>query len=312
MFASVEEIEDAVALLRRGGVIGLPTETVYGLAGAADDDAAVARIFAIKNRPAINPLIAHVARVDHARRYGVFDTAAEALAEAFWPGPLSLVLPYTGNGVCDAARAGLSTLALRIPSHPVAQAVLKQFDKAIVAPSANPSGRLSPTRAEDVRAAFGDALPIVLEGGATTVGLESTIVDCSAARPRLLRPGGISRETLEAVVGAIDTARPDGPIVAPGALSSHYAPRARVRLNASAIGQDEVRLGFGADDMPATENLSQTGDLDEAAHNLFAALRRLDATGADTIAVSPIPQHGIGAAINDRLRRAAADREDGT
>ncbi len=312
MFASEEEIEEAVADLRGGGVIGLPTETVYGLAGAANDPAAVARIFAIKKRPAVNPLIAHVAGVVHARRYGVFNAAAEALAEAFWPGPLSLVLPYGGDGVCEAARAGLPTLAIRVPSHPVAQAVLAQFGQAVVAPSANPSGRLSPTRAEDVRSVFGEACPIVLEGGATTVGLESTIVDCTALRPRLLRPGGISRETLEDVVGAIATARPDGPIVAPGALASHYAPRARVRLNATTTGQDEVRLGFGPDDRAADKNLSPSGDLDEAAHNLFAALRRLDATGADTIAVSPIPRHGIGAAINDRLRRAAADREDGT
>ncbi|MEM7566330.1 MAG: L-threonylcarbamoyladenylate synthase [Pseudomonadota bacterium] len=309
---SADTVEAAVAELRSGRLIGLPTETVYGLAGDAANPEAVARIYAVKGRPAINPLIAHVADKEAAWRYGRANAMAEALAEAFWPGPLTLVLDYAGAGVSDAARAGLKTLAVRVPAHPVARAVLEAFGRAVVAPSANPSGRLSPTRAEDVRCAFGAAVPVVLDAGATEVGLESTIVDCTGERPRLLRPGGISREALEDIIGPLAAPAATGPIVAPGALASHYAPRARVRLNVATTEPGEARLGFGAEDAAVAENLSPRGDLAEAAHNLFAALRRLDEAGAETIAVSAIPEHGLGLAINDRLRRAAADRDDPT
>ena len=306
-----QDIEAALGALRAGDVVGLPTETVYGLAGDAANAQAVARIFTVKGRPAINPLITHVATPEAAWRYGRRNPVAEKLAEAFWPGPLTLVLAYTGDGVCDAARAGLDTLAVRVPSHPVAQVVLARFGGALAAPSANPSGRLSPTTAADVRAAFGAAVPVVLDAGPTRVGLESTIVDCTGTRARLLRPGGVALEDIEAALGHIDVAGDDGAILAPGALASHYAPRARVRLDAEAAEDGEAFLAFGRDGAAHADlNLSATGDLEEAARNLFAALRRLDASGVASIAVMPIPEHGLGLAINDRLRRAAADREE--
>ena len=308
--SDADEIDVAVAALQAGDVIGLPTETVYGLAGDAANPAAVARIFSVKGRPAINPLIAHVPSLEAAEGFGVFNAAARALAEAFWPGPLTLVLPYRGEGVCEAARAGLETLALRVPSHPVAQDVLQAFGGPLAAPSANQSGRLSPTRADDVRAELGAVVRIVLDAGPSAIGLESTIVDCTDAVPRLLRPGGLTAERLKAVAGPIVSAGSDGPVRAPGALASHYAPRAHVRLDIDSPEPGEAYLAFGdgPNENAMTINLSPSGDLSEAAHTLFAALRRLDATGAATIAVAPIPRHGLGLAINDRLARAAAER----
>jgi L-threonylcarbamoyladenylate synthase len=300
----------AVAALRRGAVIGIPTETVYGLAADASDPQAVALVYAIKARPSFNPLISHVASIDMARREGIMDERAEALAEAFWPGPLTLVLPAAPGGrTCELARAGLSTLALRVPSHPIAQALLSQMNGPLAAPSANPSGRLSPTQAGDVASELGGKVEAVLDGGRCRAGIESTIISVlPGSAPSLLRPGAIAREDIEAIVGPLTEPEAHA-ISAPGQLQSHYAPRAKLRLNATHVGPDEVLLGFGASAPSNTDNLSVTGDLTEAAANLYRLLRTLDASGATTIAVMPIPSSGLGEAINDRLQRAAAPRE---
>jgi L-threonylcarbamoyladenylate synthase len=299
----------ALAALKRGAVVGMPTETVYGLAADASDPKAVASIYAIKGRPSFNPLIAHVACIDLARREGTMDERAEALARAFWPGPLTLVLPASPDGrTCELARAGLRTLAVRVPSHPIAQALLASMNGPIAAPSANPSGRLSPTRAVEVATELGDVVELVLDGGPCRAGIESTIVAVlPGAAPTLLRPGAIAREDIEAIVGPL--AEPeDSAIAAPGQLQSHYAPRASMRLNAEQAGAGETLLGFGPQAPADARNLSASGDLTEAAANLYRLLRELDASGAETIAVMPVPLNGLGEAINDRLRRAAAPR----
>lgn len=300
-------IEDAAALLRAGELVALPTETVYGLAADARQGEAVAGIFAAKGRPAFNPLIVHVPSADAARAHVEWSQAAERLASAFWPGPLTLVLPLTeGHGIASLVTAGLDTLALRCPAHPVAQDFLLAFGGPLAAPSANPSGKISPTEAAHVLAGLDGRIAAVLDGGAAEIGLESTIVSL-AGPPRLLRHGSITREALETALGApmAEDVTPAA-VQAPGQLSSHYAPDAPLRLEVRAAEPGEALLGFG-DAEGATLNLSPSGDLREAAANLFAMLRELDKTVA-RIAVSPIPAKGIGIAINDRLKRAAAPR----
>jgi len=308
---------EAGRLLASGGLVAFPTETVYGLGADATNPAAVAALYAAKGRPSFNPLIAHLPSLADARRFGAFDPTAEALAEAFWPGPLTLVVPAAENcAVCDLARAGLPTVALRAPDHPIAQALLLAAGRPVVAPSANRSGRISPTTAEHVLADLDGQIDAVVDGGATRVGVESTIVACLDGEARLLRPGGVSRAEIEAALGhslaeATDDAHAP---LAPGRLLSHYAPGAAVRLDARDVAADEGYLGFGpdvpgAERAAAFETLSASGDLREAAARLFAALRRLDAAGVRRIAVAPIPEGGLGEAIRDRLARAAAPRE---
>ncbi len=307
----------AATILREGGLVAFPTETVYGIGADATNPEAVAGIYAAKERPEFNPLIAHVADEAAAREQGVFNEAAALLAKNFWPGPLTLVLPVAPTcTVSDLARAGLDSLGLRLPSHPVARALLKQVGRPVAAPSANRSGRISPTSAQHVLEDLNGRIDAVLDGGPTEVGVESTIVSCLDDTVRLLRPGGVPREEIEKLVGPLsapaeeDSAAP----LAPGMLTSHYAPRARVRLNAQEIDLGEAALLFGAqhprgvDAARASLNLSESGDLKEAAANLFSYLRRLDDAGAAMIAVSSIPHEGLGEAINDRLRRAAAER----
>lgn len=308
-------IAAAAELLRAGKLVALPTETVYGLAADASNDRAVAAIYAAKERPSFNPLISHLPDVEAARRQGLFDAPALALAKAFWPGPLTLVVPASSScTVCSLARAGLDSVALRVPSHPVARAVLQAAGRPIAAPSANRSGRVSPTQAEHVLADLDGRIDAVLDAGPTAVGVESSIVACLGGVPRLLRPGGVPRAALEAVIGQAPVIVEEGGTapIAPGLLASHYAPHAAVRLDAEAPRPGEAWLGFGAEPngaLPALAfNLSPAGDLTEAAANLFAAMRQLDDQRPATIAVAPIPMHGLGEAINDRLRRAAAPR----
>lgn len=302
------DIREAVAALKSGGLVILPTETVYGLAADAGDARAVAAVYAAKGRPAFNPLIAHVADVALARRIAVFDDRAERLAQAFWPGPLTLVLPIADEAaVCDLARAGLDTVAVRSPAHPLAHALLEAFDGPLVAPSANRSGRPSPTTFADAVEETG-ASAAALDGGPCRIGLESTVVALLDA-PRLLRPGAVTRAQIEALIGPLSEAQADAKR-SPGRLARHYAPNLPLRLNAEEPRRDEVWLGFGQ--TPGKEggggafNLSPEGDLVEAAANLFAYLRAADRSqGASGIAVAPIPDTGLGEAINDRLRRAA-------
>lgn len=307
-------IAAAAEHLRAGRLVAFPTETVYGLGADATQSRAVAEIFAAKGRPTFNPLIVHVLDVAAAERHVIFTPLARQLAGAFWPGPLTLVLDKReGSPLSDLVTGGLSSVAVRSPDHPVARALLEATGRPLAAPSANRSGHVSPTKAEHVAADLGDKVAMVLDAGATAHGLESTIVDARGDHPVLLRPGAVTVETIEAVIGGkvvrgdIDAARPS----APGQLLSHYAPSARVRLEARDVLAGEALLAFGPD-VPATAgamiNLSPAGDLTEAASNLFAALRALDASGAEAIAVMPIPQSGLGEAINDRLRRAAAPR----
>lgn len=308
-------LAEGVRLLRTGHLVGFPTETVYGLGADARDGAAVARIYETKGRPSFNPLIVHVSDRGAAERLAMFCRDACVLADAFWPGPLTLVLPARpDNGISSLVSAGLETLAIRVPAHPMARDLLEACECPVAAPSANRSGRISPTRASHVRDELGDAVPLILDGGASAGGLESTIVDVSGDEAVLLRSGTISRSELEAVLGtslSSVTVDPDAQPVAPGQLASHYAPAATVRLDATSTRSGEALLGFGAP-LPAVDgpsiNLSTSGDLREAAACLFDALRELDATGVKTIAVMPIPDSGIGEAINDRLRRAAAPR----
>ncbi|KQI71598.1 translation factor Sua5 [Loktanella sp. 5RATIMAR09] len=303
----VAGLEKAAALLAGGGLVSFPTETVYGLGADARNDTAVARIFAAKGRPSFNPLIVHVADLAGAETYCVFNDTARALAQAFWPGALTLVLPLRADaGVSQLVTAGLGTLGVRVPDHPVARGMLARFGGPVAAPSANPSGRVSPTTPAHVAAGLGDRTDAVVDGGACPVGVESTIVNC-VGEPALLRAGGIPCEALEACLGR-PLARPADPAkpTAPGQLESHYAPQGKVRLNAPYAEAGEVLLGFGP--VEADLNLSVAGDLTEAAARLFACLHQLDAMGADRIAVSPIPDHGLGQAINDRLKRAAAPR----
>jgi L-threonylcarbamoyladenylate synthase len=303
----------AAELLSSGRLVAFPTETVYGLGGDATDDRAVAAIFAAKERPHFNPLISHLPHAAAARELALFDARAERLAAAFWPGPLTIVLPRRkGCPVSLLATAGLDTLALRVPAHPVAQALLRTVGRPIAAPSANRSGRVSPTRAEHVAAELDGRVALILDGGPCAVGLESTVLDLTTPRATLLRPGGITREQLEALLGTVDAASPQGEAPrSPGMLASHYAPRLPVRLDAIAARPGEAVLAFGGEPPPgfaAATQLSRSGDLVEAAANLFAALRALDRPEFTGIAVMPVPETGLGAAINDRLRRAAAPR----
>ena len=310
----------AARVLAEGGLVAFPTETVYGLGADAANPAAVAGIYRAKGRPAFNPLIAHVGDLEAARRIARFDAAATALAEAFWPGPLTLVLPKTENcAVADLATAGLDTVAIRIPAHPVAREILRAFGGPVVAPSANISGHVSPTTAAHVESDLSGRIDLIVDGGAVNVGVESTIVGCFDV-PMLLRPGGLPRAEIERVLGRALQQAPaeaDGGAqpLAPGMLASHYAPRARVRLNAQRVEPGEALLAFGLgaisgiDAAAAVMNLSERGDLDEAAANLFGHLRALDGKGAPTIAVMTVPDEGLGEAINDRLRRAAVERD---
>ena len=299
-------LAQAADLLRQGQLVAFPTETVYGLGGDALNGEAVAAIYAAKGRPSFNPLIAHVASVEAAQRFVEWSDQAARLATAFWPGPLTLVLPLRdGHGVSSLVTAGLDTLAVRVPAHPTARALLQAVDRPVAAPSANPSGRISPTTADHVRAGLDGRIAAVLDDGPCGVGLESTIVGL-AGEPTLLRPGGIALDQIEQVLGTQLHIHQSGDLLtAPGQLQSHYAPEAPVRLNAHTRQGEEILLGFGPVDCDV--NLSADGNLTEAAANLFATLHKLDRSGRP-IAVTPIPSDGLGAAINDRLRRAAAPR----
>ena len=309
------EIDEAARLLRAGELVAFPTETVYGLGGDATDNRAVAGIFAAKGRPKFNPLIIHVPDIALARRLARLDDRAERVIERFWPGPLSLVLPRAQDcPVSLLASAGLNTLALRMPSHPLALELLRRTDRPLAAPSANRSGRVSPTTAAHVMEELAGRIAAVLDGGPCTVGLESTVVDLSSSVPTLLRPGGLPREALEAALGPLVMAgHEDAAPRSPGMLASHYAPHLPLRLGATEARQSgEALLAFGPAAPPpgfaAVRTLSASGDLTEAAANLFALLRELDQPSFSGIAVMPIPEHGLGTAINDRLRRAAAPR----
>ena len=310
-----EAIDEAARIIRSGGLVAFPTETVYGLGANALDGQAVARIFEVKGRPRFNPLIVHIAERQDADRFALFDEKARALAEAFWPGPLTLVLPRREDtGLSDLVSAGLPTVALRIPAHEVARALISAAGVPVAAPSANPSGRISPTQADHVAADLGDKVDMILDGGPSKAGLESTIIALTNDDAILLRAGALDRVAIEDVLGRPLAEKPQQAAPqAPGMLTSHYAPRARLRLNAMRCEAGEVFLGFGSvtgRDCVKSLNLSPGGDLREAAANLFAGLRELDNANADTIAVAPIPGHDLGEAINDRLRRAAAPRPD--
>jgi L-threonylcarbamoyladenylate synthase len=309
--AGAATIASTAALLRAGRLVAFPTETVYGLGGDATNDRAVAAIFAAKARPRFNPLIVHVRDLAEAERLAVFNEPAHRAALRFWPGPLTLVLPRRpGAGVSLLASAGLDTVAVRVPAHPVAQALLRETGRPIAAPSANRSGRVSPTEAAHVADDLGDDLALILDDGPTPVGLESTVLDLSGEAPALLRPGAVTFEALTGLLGPISIPASAVP-KSPGMLSSHYAPRLPVRLAAAEACPGEGLLAFGPNAPPGfaeVQWLSRAGDLAEAAANLFAMLRRLDRPFFTGIAVMPVPEHGLGRAINDRLRRAAAPR----
>nr|WP_246105264.1 L-threonylcarbamoyladenylate synthase [Rhodoligotrophos appendicifer] len=316
MPATPENIASAADCLGHGNLVAFPTETVYGLGADATSDRAVARIFEAKGRPSFNPLIIHVEDLAAARVLGSFDAAAERLAQAFWPGPLTLVVPRApGCPISALASAGLDTIALRVPAHETAQALLRACGRPLAAPSANRSGSISPTLAAHVAASLGDRVDRILDAGATGIGLESTIIACLGSAPTLLRPGGLAREAIERCLEgrlADCAADPDRP-TAPGQLLSHYAPRAALRLNVTAPAPGEAYLAFGpaAPHDGPMRNLSPGGDLIEAAANLFRLLHELDAEAvsrSSTIAAAPVPHHGLGEAINDRLARAAAPR----
>jgi L-threonylcarbamoyladenylate synthase len=321
--ASPAAIEQAKSALSAGRLVAFPTETVYGLGADATNDRAVAKLYAAKERPSFNPLIAHVADLAAARRLAQFDAEALTLAEAFWPGPLTLVLPkLRGCPVGQLATSGLDTIAVRVPNHPVAHDILAAFGKPVVAPSANRSGRVSPTSAKHVRDDLAGRIDLIVDDGASPLGLESTILAC-LGRTALLRPGAIPRATIERLLGrditiaasSTDAAVGGGHPVAPGMLLSHYAPQAALRMNAITVAPEEALLAFGATlPLDASNarmilNLSGRGELVEAAANLFNYLRQLDGAGIDSIAVMPIPGDGLGEAINDRLRHAAAPRQ---
>jgi L-threonylcarbamoyladenylate synthase len=328
-------VESAARVLAHGGLVAFPTETVYGLGADAGNGEAVARLYDAKGRPSLNPLIAHVADAAAAHRLARFDQAAERLAAAFWPGPLTLVLPKRAEcPIAELTTAGLDTIAVRVPRHPVARHILNAFGRPVAAPSANRSGHVSPTTAAHVLADLRGRIELIVDGGPTPMGLESTIIAC-VDEPTLLRLGALPRAAIEQVLAlnepppgsgfaaldlaaldlaALDLAAEDAALIAPGALPSHYAPRARLRLDAPSVRAGEALLAFGpakiegADDAALALNLSQRGDLIEAAAKLFSHLRALDACGAATIAVMPVPRAGLGEAINDRLRRAATPR----
>jgi L-threonylcarbamoyladenylate synthase len=322
MPAGPAAIAEAVRCLAAGGLVAFPTETVYGLGADAEDGEAVARLYAAKGRPAFNPLISHVADAAAAAALGRFNADAQRLAAAFWPGPLTIVVPKApACKVAELATAGLSTIALRVPDHPIAQAILRAFAHPVVAPSANRSGHVSPTTAAHVLADLRGRIDLIIDGGAPPVGLESTIV-ALIDEPVLLRPGGLPRARIEAALGHAladsprhEVADMDEAPIAPGQLASHYAPRARLRLEAESVAPGEALLAFGpalpsgVEHAAAVLNLSGRGDLIEAAANLFSHLRALDARGVASIAVMPIPHEGLGEAINDRLARGEAPRQ---
>jgi L-threonylcarbamoyladenylate synthase len=300
-------IAEAARLLRAGHLVAFPTETVYGLGADASKGRAVASIFEAKRRPRFNPLISHVSDSAQAQEFAGFSPLAGRLAEAFWPGPLTLVLPRRENcRLSLLVSAGLDTVALRAPSHPVARRLIAEAGVPLAAPSANRSGAVSATRAEHVAAELGDRIALILDGGPAPLGIESTVIGFEDGKPVLLRPGAVTRADIERFSGPL-AAPGDGPVTSPGRLASHYAPRARLRLNALEAAPSEALLAFGSASGEAM-NLSPSGDLVEAAANLFAMLRALDAKFA-SIAVMPIPETGLGEAINDRLRHAAAPRE---
>ncbi|WP_300539549.1 L-threonylcarbamoyladenylate synthase [Sphingosinicella sp.] len=294
----------AAALLRIGSVVAVPTETVYGLAADATNADAVARIYAAKGRPSFNPLIAHVSGADMAAEHVEVSPLARRLIDAFWPGPLTLVLPRKpGSPIAAIVTAGLPTLAVRCPDHPVPQALIAALGRPLAAPSANASGQISATRAEHVLKSLGGRIPLIIDGGPCKGGIESTIVAVDGHRLRVLRPGGVPREALEAFA---PISLGGSGIEAPGMMESHYAPSKPLRLDAQTASDDEFLIGFGA--IAGDISLSPTGDAVEAAARLFDCLHAADASGADAIAVAPVPCEGLGAAINDRLRRAAAPR----
>ena len=297
-------ITAATQLLRAGQIVAIPTETVYGLAADAQNAEAVAHIYAAKGRPDFNPLIVHVRDRKAAEKLGLFNATAQALAEAFWPGPLTLVLPLQPDApIARAVTAGLPTIAIRCPAHPVMQALLIKSDLSLAAPSANPSGGISPTRADHVLKGLGGAVPMILDGGPCSAGLESTIVAVRDDGWQVLRPGPVTSVEIENVLGCAPLPQENVSIEAPGQMASHYAPSKPVRLEVTTPELDEYLIGFGA--IAGDINLSATGDLAQAAANLFEALHNADASAASAIAVAPIPHEGIGIAINDRLSRAA-------
>ena len=313
-----EAIDAAIAVLNKARPVAIPTETVYGLAADATDPAAITSIYETKGRPRFNPLICHMADLAMAERHARFDPVSRRLAEGFWPGPLTLVLPLSADSVIHPlATAGLDTVGIRVPKG-FAGDLIRAFDRPLAAPSANSSGKISPTTAEHVNADLGGRIDLVIDGGPCPVGVESTIVKVEDGRIRLLRPGGVPVEAIEATTG-LPVERPKAAgtaaIEAPGMLASHYAPNAPVRLEASGIAAGEALIRFGAAPVEGMEkaeavfDLSPSGDLNEAAANLFGLLKKADQTGAAGIAVTPIPNHGLGEAINDRLKRAAAPRE---
>ncbi|MBT3766867.1 MAG: threonylcarbamoyl-AMP synthase [Rhodospirillaceae bacterium] len=305
--ATAEGIATAAELLRAGDLVSFPTETVYGLGADATNDHAVAAIFAAKDRPQFNPLIVHVADKAEAHRIVDFNPDADRLAEAFWPGALTLVLPRTKDcAVSLLVSAGLDTVAVRVPNHKTAQDLLRATDRPVAAPSANPSGQISPTTAAHVMDGLSGRLAAILDGGNCTVGIESTVVDVSGPTPVLLRPGGISFEDLAKTLPSLETTSgsPDAP-KSPGMMERHYAPNTPLRLNATKAENGEALLGFGPEASTTSLNLSPSANLTEAAANLFAMMRELDESSAKGIAVMAIPEIGLGRAINDRLRRAA-------
>ena len=297
-------VDEAAGLILRGLPVGLPTETVYGLAADATNGEAVARIYAAKGRPSFNPLIVHVADLDAAERIAVFDPLARTLAARFWPGPLTLVLPLRRDApISSLVVAGLPTIALRVPAHPAMQALLAATGRPLAAPSANASGRISPTRAAHVLASLGGRIPLILDAGPTRHGIESTIVGVSDGVARLLRPGPLGEAELGITLSA-----PPGVIEAPGQMQSHYSPARPLRLDATAPEPGEWMIGFGG--VRGDSNLSPSGDLVEAAATLFDRLHEAEAQRCAAIAVAPVPRDGLGLAINDRLARAAAPKRD--
>lgn len=310
---SPEAYRAAADLLQAGEVVAFPTETVYGLGADATNDRAAARIFEAKGRPSFNPLIVHFENLEAAACEVEINPWAEALAKAFWPGPLTMVLPRRPDSrISLLCSAGLPTLAVRVPRHEIGQNLLRAAQRPLAAPSANASGKISPTSAAHVAASLGDRVPMILDGGDCEVGLESTVIDLSGTQPVILRPGGITRSQLEAVLGPVGEAAAGNDIKSPGMMTSHYAPSLPIRLDATYVEANEALLAFGPSPLAGaaiTANLSSSGDLAEAAANLFKLLHKLDRENLRGIAVMPVPEQGLGVAINDRLARAAAPRD---